>query len=70
MNFFLAFLLWCLLFLLCWPLALLIVVLFPIVWLLCLPFRLGFWVLEGTLGIVRGLLRLPGRLLGGGNGYK
>lgn len=70
MNFFLAFLLWCLLFLLCWPLALLIVVLFPIAWLLCLPFRLGFWVLEGVFGIVRGLLRLPGRLLGGGNGHK
>ena len=66
MNFFIAFLRWCLLLLLCWPLALLLVVLFPIVWLLCLPFRLGFWALEGVFGIVRGLLRLPGRLLGGG----
>jgi hypothetical protein len=66
MKFILALLLWCLLLVLCWPLALLVVVLFPLVWLLCLPFRIGFWVLEGVLGILKGLLQLPGRVLGGG----
>ena len=57
--------LWCLLLLFCWPLALLVVVLFPLVWLLCLPFRLADWILEGALSLIRGLLLLPGRGLGG-----
>ena len=57
--------LWCLLLLFCWPLALLVVVLFPLVWLLCLPFRLAYWILEGALSLIRGLLLLPGRGLGG-----
>lgn len=66
MKLFIALLLWCLLLLLCWPLALLVIVLFPLVWLACLPFRLGFWVLEGAFSLVKGILLLPGRLLGGG----
>lgn len=66
MKTFIAFLLWCLLFLLCWPLALLVLVAFPIVWLICLPFRLGFWAIEGVLGLVREILFLPARLLGAG----
>ena len=66
MKLLIAFLLWCLLFLLCWPLALLIIVLFPLVWLVCLPFRLGFWVIEGILTLIRSVLLLPGRVLGGG----
>jgi hypothetical protein len=65
MNTLIALLLWCLLFLFCWPLALLAIVLLPIVWLICLPFRLGFWAIEGVLGAIKGLLLLPGRLLGG-----
>jgi hypothetical protein len=68
MKLLIALLLWCLLFLLCWPLALLVIVLFPLVWLICLPFRIGFWVLEGALGLIKGILLLPGRLLGGGRG--
>ena len=47
------------------PLALLAVVLFPLVWLLCLPFRLAYWILEGALSLIQGLLLLPGRVLGG-----
>jgi len=66
MKLFIAFLLWCLLLLLCWPLALLALVLFPVVWLVCLPFRIGFWLLEGVLSLVKGMVLLPGRVLGGG----
>lgn len=65
MKLIIAFLLWCLLLFLCWPLALLAVILFPLVWLVCLPFRLGFWAVEGALGLIKGLFLLPGRLLGG-----
>ena len=65
MKLLIAFLLWCLLLLLCWPLALIALVLFPLVWLLCLPFRIGFWVLEGVLGLIKGLFLLPDRLLRG-----
>ncbi len=59
----LKFLLWCLLFLLCWPLALLALVLYPIVWLLLLPFRLVGIAVEGVLELVSGIILLPGRLL-------
>lgn len=61
----LSFLLWCVLLLLCWPLALAALVLYPLVWLLLLPFRLAGYAVEGVLGLVRGLFLLPGRLLGG-----
>ena len=57
---------WCVLFVLCWPLALLAVVLFPLVWLLALPFRLVGIVLEATLATLRAILLLPARLLGSG----
>jgi hypothetical protein len=56
---------WCLLWLLCWPLALLVLVLFPFVWLLSLPFRLVFYLLEGVVALVRALVLLPARILGG-----
>lgn len=56
---------WCLLFLLCWPLALLVVVAFPFVWLLSLPFRLAFHVVEGAVALLRAIFLLPARLLGG-----
>lgn len=58
-------LLFCVLFVVCWPLALLVLLLFPFVWLICLPFRIGFWLLEGVLGLIRGLILLPARLVGG-----
>lgn len=61
-----AFLLWLLLLVFCWPLALLALVLYPIVWLLTLPFRLIGITVEGVFVFLRALLFLPARLLGGG----
>ena len=58
-----AFLLWCLLFILCWPLALLALVLYPIVWLFLLPFRLVGIAVHGVLALVWSVVMLPGRLL-------
>lgn len=59
-----SFLLWCLLFVLCWPLALLALVLYPIVWLLLLPFRLVGIAVEGVFALLKAVLFLPARLLG------
>ena len=58
-----AFLLWCLLFVLCWPLALLALVLYPIVWLLLLPFRLLGIAVHGVLALTWAVVMLPARLL-------
>jgi len=66
MKLFLALVLWCLLFVLCWPLALLALVLFPLVWLAALPFRLAAIVVVSSFALSRALLMLPARLLGGG----
>jgi hypothetical protein len=55
---------WCLLFVLCWPLALLALVLFPLVWLLSLPLRLIGITLGAVFALIRALLFLPARLLG------
>jgi len=60
-----AFLLWCILFVLCWPLALLALVLYPIVWLLTLPFRIVGIAVHGVLGFLSALFLLPIRLLRG-----
>ena len=57
------FLLWCLLFILCWPLALLALVLYPIVWLLLLPFRIVGIAVGGALALVWAVVMLPARLL-------
>lgn len=57
---------WCLLLVLCWPLALLVLVLFPFVWLVSLPFRLAGVVVGAAFALLRGLLYLPARLLGAG----
>jgi len=57
------FLLWCLLLFFCWPLALLALVLYPIVWLLLLPFRVVGIAVEGALGLVWALVTLPARLI-------
>ena len=59
------FLLWCILFVLCWPLALLAILLYPLVWLLLLPFRILGIAVEGVLGLVRGVILLPARILRG-----
>lgn len=65
MNTLLACIAWCLLFVLCWPLALAVLLLWPLVWLLLLPLRLLGVAVDGVLGLVRALLMLPARLLGG-----
>jgi hypothetical protein len=66
MKVFIALVLWCLLFVLCWPIALLALVLFPLVWLAALPFRFAAIVLMASFALLRALLMLPARLLGGG----
>jgi len=59
------FLLWLLLLVICWPIAVLALVLYPIVWLLLLPFRLVGLVLTGVFEFMRALILLPARVLGG-----
>jgi hypothetical protein len=59
------FLLWCILLVFCWPLALLALVLYPIVWLLLLPFRILGIAVDGALELVRGVILLPARVLRG-----
>jgi hypothetical protein len=56
---------WCVLFVLCWPVALLALVLLPIVWLIALPFRLIGITFEAVFALIRAVLFLPARLLGG-----
>jgi hypothetical protein len=58
-----AFLLWCLLFVVCWPLALLALIAYPFVWLLLLPFRLVGIAVHGALALVWAIVTLPARLL-------
>ncbi len=57
--------LWCILFVLCWPVALVALVLFPIVWLISLPLRLIGITIGAFFALFRALLFLPARLLGG-----
>ena len=56
---------WCILFVLCWPLALLVLVLYPVVWLLLLPFRIVGVAVDGVFALLKAILFLPARLLGG-----
>jgi len=58
------FLLWLILLVLCWPLALLALILYPLVWLLLLPFRILGIAVEGVLELLRAIIMLPARLLG------
>lgn len=60
----LTFVAWCLLFVLCWPVALLALVLWPIAWLLSLPFRLVGIAFDAVFALLRALLFLPARVLG------
>ena len=64
MKLFIAFLVWCILLAICWPLALLTLILFPLVWLVALPFRLLTALVEGCLALIKAILFLPARLLG------
>jgi len=59
----LAFLLWCILFVLCWPLAIAALILYPILWLILLPFRLIGIAVGGALSLVWGIVTLPFRLI-------
>ena len=59
------FLLWCILLVLCWPLALLALVLYPLVWLLLIPFRLLGIAVGGVLQLIWALFTLPARVLRG-----
>lgn len=61
----LALMLWCLLFVACWPIALAALVLWPLVWLVTLPLRLIGIVFEALFAALRAMLFLPARLLGG-----
>lgn len=60
-----AFLLWCVLLVFCWPLAILALVLYPIVWLLLLPFRIVGIAVGGVLELLKAILFLPARVLRG-----
>jgi hypothetical protein len=61
----LTFILWCILLVLCWPLALLALVLYPVVWLLLLPFRLVGIAVGGVFDLLRAIISLPARILRG-----
>jgi hypothetical protein len=60
----LTFILWLLLFIVCWPLALLALILWPLVWLISLPFRLVGITFEALFALLRAMLSLPARALG------
>jgi hypothetical protein len=60
----LTFLLWCVLFVVCWPLALLALILWPLIWLISLPLRLVGITFEAVFALLRAVLFLPARLLG------
>ena len=59
------FVLWCILLVVCWPVALLALVLYPIIWLLLLPFRIVGIAVEGVFVLLRAILFLPARVLRG-----
>jgi len=61
----LKFMLWLLLFVLCWPLAVVALVLWPFVWLLSLPFRVVGIAVDGAFAMLRAVVMLPARVLGG-----
>jgi hypothetical protein len=59
------FLLWCLLLVVCWPLAILALLAWPLVWLISLPFRLLGIAVDGVFSLLRAIVTLPARVLGG-----
>jgi hypothetical protein len=60
-----AFLLWCILLVLCWPLALVALIAYPIVWLLMLPFRIIGITVRGVFELLRAIIMLPARIVRG-----
>ena len=60
-----AFLLWVILLIICWPVALILLVLSPIIWLVMLPFRIVGIAVEGVFDLVRAIFLFPARVLGG-----
>ena len=60
-----SFLVWVILFIVCWPAAILALVLYPFVWLLLLPFRIVGVAVDGVLALLRGIFSLPARVLRG-----
>jgi hypothetical protein len=61
-------LLWCVLLVICWPLAILAILLWPLLWVLAIPLRLVSITLEAMFALLKAILFLPARLLGGGSG--
>lgn len=61
----LTFVLWCILLVFCWPLALLFLLLYPLVWLFLLPFRILGIAVDGVLELLRAIILLPARVLRG-----
>jgi hypothetical protein len=61
------FLLWCIVLIFCWPLALVVLVLYPLVWLLLLPFRILGIAVEGVFELLKAIILLPARILRGPN---
>ena len=59
------FLLWLILLIICWPLALLALILYPLVWLILLPFRLVGIAVEGVFALLKAIIMLPARILAG-----
>jgi hypothetical protein len=59
------FILWCILLVLCWPLALLALIVYPLVWILLLPFRIVGIAVDGVLGLLRAVVMFPARVVGG-----
>jgi len=57
------FLLWCILFVLCWPLALAALILYPLIWMLLLPFRIIGITVTGVFSLLRALIMLPARIV-------
>ena len=57
--------LWCILLVLCWPLALLALIVYPLVWILLIPFRIVGIAVDGVLGLLRGIVMLPARVVSG-----
>lgn len=64
MSSFASFMIWCVLFIVCWPLAILALIAYPIVWLLLLPFRLVGVIVTGMFRFLQAVILLPARLLG------
>lgn len=59
-----AFLFWCILLVLCWPLALLALIFYPIIWIIALPFRILGIAVDGILDLFKALITMPSRILG------